>query len=151
MSGLAPLASAVALASVVYRTPLLPRQFEASRTRIRTSSSATTAASFALGRIGARSLVTNETSASGSTASGLLGSSEAAGTAAPTSVNMRWALNGGILAERSLVVIDRLPEMRINGRTRITSRLPTRVTVDTRTTLRAAVDSPGGGRRSLLW
>ena len=38
----------------------------------------------------------------------------------------------------------------MNGRTRITSRLPTRVTVETRTTLRAAVDSPGGGRRSLL-
>ena len=56
---------------------------------------------------------------------------------------MRWALNGGILALRSLVVIDRLPEMRMNGRTRITSRLPTRVTVETRTTLRAAVDSLG--------
>ena len=36
------------------------------------------------------------------------------------------------------------------GRTRITSRLPTRVTVETRTTLRAAVDSLGGGSRSLL-
>ncbi len=32
----------------------------------------------------------------------------------------------------------------------MTSRLPTRVTVDTRTTLREALDSPGGGRRSLL-
>src|SRR5207249_11707850 len=59
-------------------------------------------------------------------------------------------LKGGILAERSLVVIDRLPEIRMNGRTLITSRLPTRVTVDTRITLREAVDSPGGGRRSLL-
>ncbi len=68
----------------------------------------------------------------------------------PTSLSMRWALNGGILALRSLVVIDRLPEIRMNGRTRITSRLPTRVTVETRTTFRAAVDSPGGGRRSLL-
>ena len=28
---------------------------------------------------------------------------------------MRWALNGGILALRSLVVIDRLPEMRTIG------------------------------------
>ena len=70
--------------------------------------------------------------------------------AAPTSVSMRCALNGGILELRSLVVIDRLPEIRTNGRTRITSRLPTRVTVETRITLRAAVDSPGGGRRSLL-
>src|SRR6185437_1102956 len=51
---------------------------------------------------------------------------------------------------RSLVLIDKLPEIRTNGRTRITSRLPTRVTVETRITLRAAVDSPGGGRRSLL-
>ncbi len=56
---------------------------------------------------------------------------------------MRWALNGGILALRSLVVIDRLPEIRTNGRTRITSRLPTRVTVETRTMFRAAVDSLG--------
>ena len=31
----------------------------------------------------------------------------------------------------------------MNGRTRITSRLPTRVTVETRTTLRAAVDFAG--------
>ena len=31
----------------------------------------------------------------------------------------------------------------MNGRTRITSRLPTRVTVDTRTTLRAAVELAG--------
>ena len=38
----------------------------------------------------------------------------------------------------------------MNGRTRITSRLPTRVTVETRTTWRAAADSLGGGRRSLL-
>src|SRR3981081_3700979 len=150
MSDCAPVASAAALGRVAYPTPLLPRQFEASRTRIRTSSSATTAASLAFGRIGARSLVTNETSASGSTASGLFGSSEAAGAAAPTSVSMRWALNGGILALRSLVVIDKLPEIRMNGRTRITSRLPTRVTVDTRITLRAALDSLGGGRRALL-
>ena len=50
----------------------LPRQFEASRTRIRTSSSATTAAIFAFGRIGARSLVTKETSASGSAASAIV-------------------------------------------------------------------------------
>ncbi len=28
---------------------------------------------------------------------------------------MRWALKGGILAERSLVAIDRLPAMRMNG------------------------------------
>ena len=56
---------------------------------------------------------------------------------------MRWALNGGILALRSLVVIDKLPEIRTNGRTRITSRLPTRVTVETRTTLREAVDFAG--------
>ena len=41
------------------------------------------AASLALGRIGARSLVTNETSASGSAASALLASSEAAGEGAP--------------------------------------------------------------------
>ena len=39
----------------------------------------------------------------------------------------------------------------MNGRTRITSRLPTRVTVETRTTIaRGASTSPGGGRRSLL-
>src|ERR1700739_1849621 len=126
---------------------MLPRQFEASRTRIRTSSSAITAATLALGRIGARSLVTKETSASGSAASVLLGSSAAAGEGAPTSLSMRCALNGGILALRSLVVIDKLPEIRMKGRTRMTSRLPTRVTVETRTTLRAAVDSPGGGRR----
>ena len=42
------------------------------------SSSGTTAAIFAFGRTVARSLVTNETSASGSTASGLFGSSAAA-------------------------------------------------------------------------
>jgi His/Glu/Gln/Arg/opine family amino acid ABC transporter permease subunit len=71
------------------------------------------AASFAFGSTCARSLVTNETSASGSTASGLFGSSAEAGAPLPTSVSMRWALNGGILAERSLVVIDRLPEMRM--------------------------------------
>src|SRR4029078_13457316 len=98
----------------------------------------------------ARSLVTKETSASGSTASGLFGSSAAVGAALPTSASMGWALNGGIFAERSLVVIDRLPEMRMYGRTRITSRFPTRVTVETRTTLRAAVDSLGGGTRALL-
>src|SRR6478752_3109928 len=128
--------------------PVLPRQFAASRTRIKTSSSATTAASLAFGSTGARSLVTKETSASGSTASGLFGSSAAAGAAVPVSASMRWALKGGIFAERSLVVIDRLPEMRMNGRTRITSRLPTRVTVETRTTLRAAVDSPGGAAKT---
>src|ERR1700753_629830 len=97
----------------------------------------------------ARSLVTKDTSASGSAAFGSA-SSELAGAVDPVSASIRWALNGGIFAERSLVVIDRLPEMRMTGRTRITSRLPTRVTVETRTTLRAAVDSPGGGRRSLL-
>ena len=68
----------------------------------------------------------------------------------PTSVRRRWALNGGIFADRSLVVIDRLPAIRMKGRTRITSRLPTRATVETRTMLREAVDSFGGGRRSLL-
>ena len=68
----------------------------------------------------------------------------------PTSVSMRWALKGGIFAERSLKVIDRLPETRMNGRTLITSRLPTLATVETRTRLRAAVASPGGGRRSAL-
>ncbi len=36
----------------------------------------------------------------------------------------------------------------MNGRTRITSRLPTRVTVETRTTLRAAVEF--GGRRQAI-
>ena len=87
--------------------------------------------------------MTNETSASGSAASAAFGSSAAAGGGVPTSLSMRWALNGGILALRSLVVIDRLPAMRMNGRTRITSRLPTRVTVETRTTFRAAVDFAG--------
>src|SRR4029453_18659201 len=109
---------------------------------------AAAAGPFAFGRFCAKSLVTNKTSASGSTASALFGSTAA--TVEPTSLSMRCALNGGILALRSLVVIDRLPEMRMYGRTRITSRLPTRLTVDTRTTFRAAVDSPGGGRRSLL-
>src|SRR5262249_23726810 len=81
---------------------------------------------------------------------GLFGSSAAEGVSDPASFSMRWALNAGIFVERSLVVIDRLPEIRTNGRTRITSRLPTRVTVEMRTRLREAVDSPGGGRRSLL-
>src|SRR5581483_11792996 len=121
----------------------------ASLTRIRTSSSATTAAIFAFGSTVPRSLVTKDTSASGSAAFGSA-SSEFACVLGPVSASMRWALNGGILAERSLVVIDRLPEMRMNGRTRITSRLPTRVAVETRTTLRAAAASLGGGRRSLL-
>src|SRR5205085_10902849 len=84
------------------------------------------------------------------TAWATVGRSAAAGAGVPLSLSMRWALNGGILALRSLVVIDRLPEIRTNGLTRVTSRLPTRVTVEIRTRLRAAVDSPGGGSRSLL-
>ena len=39
-----------------------------------------------------------------------------------------------LMALSSLVVIDKLPAMRTKGRTRMTSRLPTRVTVETRTT-----------------
>src|ERR1700761_8712840 len=108
---MAPLTSAVALVSAAYFTPPLACQLEASRTRSVISSSEMFAASFALGRIGARSLVTNDTSASGSAASVLFGSSLAAGALLPTSVSIRWALEGGILADRSLVVIDRLPEI----------------------------------------
>jgi hypothetical protein len=59
-------------------------------------------------------------------------------------------LKGGILALRSLVAIARLPEIRMKGRTRMTSRLPTRVTVETLSTWRAAEESLGGGRRSAL-
>src|ERR1700754_2068573 len=113
------------------------------------SSSATTAEIFAFGSTGERSLVTKETSASGSTASGLFGSSVAVFGSEPTSVSRRCALNGGIFADKSLVVIDRLPAIRMKGRTRITSRLPTRATVETRTMLREAVESLGGGRRAL--
>ena len=54
-------------------------------------------------------------------------------------------------AERSETESDRLPATRMKGRTRTISRLPLpRVVVDTRMTWRAALASPGGGRRSAL-
>ena len=56
------------------------------------------AAILAFGRAVPRSFITKETSASGSTASGLLGSSAAVCVGEPTSVSMRCALNGGIFA-----------------------------------------------------
>jgi len=43
-------------------------------------------------------------------------------------------LNGGIFAERSETVSERLPAMRTKGRTRTTSWLPTRLMVETRMT-----------------
>ena len=56
-----------------------------------------------------------------------------------------------MLAESSDTESDRLPATRMNGRTRTISRLPLpRVVVDTRMTWRAALASPGGGRRSAL-
>ena len=67
-----------------------------------------------------------------------------------TSASRRCGLKGGILAERSDTVSDRLPAMRTNGRTRTTSWLPTRLIVETRITWRANVGSSAVGRRSLL-
>jgi len=63
---------------------------------------------------------------------------------------MRWALNGGILAARSLVVNDRLPEMRTKGRTRIQRRDCDPATVETAPRYAPRCGFPGGGRRSLL-
>ena len=56
-----------------------------------------------------------------------------------------------MLAESSDTESDRLPATRMKGRTRTISRLPLpRVVVETRMTWRAALASPGGGRRSAL-
>ncbi len=56
-----------------------------------------------------------------------------------------------MLADSSDTESERLPATRMNGRTRTISRLPLpRVVVDTRMTWRAALASPGGGRRSVL-
>ena len=49
----------------------------------------------------------------------------------PLSLNIRWALNGGTLADSSVVVIARLPAILTKGRTRTTSRLPNREVVET--------------------
>ncbi len=59
-------------------------------------------------------------------------------------------MKAGTRADNSVVAIDRLPATRMKGRTRITSRLPMRVAVETRITWRAEADSLGGGRRSAL-
>ena len=56
-----------------------------------------------------------------------------------------------MLAESWDTDSDKLPATRMKGRTRTISRLPLpRVVVDTRMTWRAALASPGGGRRSVL-
>ena len=55
-----------------------------------------------------------------------------------------------MLAVSSDCVSDRLADTRTNGRTRTTSRSPTRFMVVTRIIWRAPLASPAGGRRSLL-
>ena len=56
-----------------------------------------------------------------------------------------------MLADSSDTVNDRFPATRMKGRTRTISRLPLpRLVVETRMTWRAALASPGGGRRSFL-
>ena len=92
--------------------------------------------------------MTNDTSASGSASAASFG-------AAPGwrlgLARIFCGLKAGMLAESSDTESDRLPATRTNGRTRTISRLPTpRVVVDTRMTWRAALASPGGGRRSVL-
>ncbi len=97
--------------------------------------------------IGAMSRITKATSASGSAAGA---SSDAEPPPGADSASRRCGLNGGILAERSETVSDKLPAMRTNGRTRTTSWLPTRLIVETRITWRANEGSSAVGRRSLL-
>ena len=97
--------------------------------------------------IGAMSRITKATSASGSAAGA---SSDAVAPPGADSASSRCGLNGGIFAERSETVSERLPAMRTNGRTRTTSWLPTRLMVETRITWRANVGSSAVGRRSLL-
>ena len=97
--------------------------------------------------IGAMSRITKATSASGS-AAGV--SSDAVAPPGADSASSLCGLNGGIFAERSETVSERLPAMRTNGRTRTTSWLPTRLMVETRITCRANVGSSAVGSRSLL-
>ena len=120
----------------------------ASRTRSMTSSLGVSTAILSFGKIGARSRITKATSASGSAA----GASSAPAVAPPgaDSAKRRCGLNGGMLAERSETVSDRLPAMRTKGRTRTTSWLPTRVMVETRISWRAKEGSSAVGSRSLL-
>ena len=89
----------------------------------------------------------NDTSASGSAPA-----APSALTGSPSDLARTFcALKAGMLAESSDTESDRLPATRMNGRTRTISRLPLpRVVVDTRMTWRAALASPGGGRRSVL-
>ena len=89
----------------------------------------------------------NETSASGSAPA-----ASCALTGSPSDrAAIFCALNAGMLAESSDTESDRLPATRTKGRTRTISRLPLpRLVVDTRMTCRAALASPGGGRRSAL-
>ena len=94
-----------------------------------------------------RSRVKNETSASGSA----LAASWALAGRPSALASIFCALNGGMLAESSDTESDRFPATRMKGRTRTISRLPLpRLVVDTRMTCRAALASPGGGRRSVL-
>src|SRR5262249_56895339 len=79
------------------------------------------------------------------------GAASAAVLLTGASASRRCGLKGGMFAERSETVSDRLPAMRTNGRTRTTSWLPTRLIVETRITCRANVGSSAVGRRSPLW
>ncbi len=129
--------------------PLLEFQLAASRTRPSTSSSGSTAAIFARGSTVARSRVKNETSASGSVPAPA--PSSAAAMAASDCASIFCALKAGRPAESSDTESERLPATRTNGRTRTISRLlAPRMVVETRMTWRAALYSPGGGRRSAL-
>ena len=91
--------------------------------------------------------MTKETSASGSALAA--GSSGFAPSAAPSDSSF-CGLNAGIFADNSDTESDRLADTRTNGRTRTTSRLPTRLVIDRRTTWRAPLDSPAGGSLSAL-
>ena len=53
-------------------------------------------------------------------------------------------MNGGIWLANSEAPSERLAVIRTNGRTRTTSRLPTRLVVETRMSWRVALDSVGG-------
>ena len=139
-----------------------PAALAASRTRVMTSSSGNSVDALTFGSRepssqvagvtllrtagAAKSHVTKETSASGAAAA-------AGESSSPEIVSARsfCGLNGGILAERSDTVSERLPETRTYGRTRTTSRSWVLEVVGMRTIWRATpVGSLTAGRRSVL-